>query len=33
VTHRYDVIIIGSGAGGGTIAHGLAPSGARLLIV
>ena len=24
---RYDVIIIGTGAGGGTLAHTLAPSG------
>jgi choline dehydrogenase-like flavoprotein len=31
-TH-YDVIIIGSGAGGGTLAHTLAPSGKRILIV
>jgi len=30
---RYDVIIIGSGAGGGTLAHRLAPSGKRILIV
>ena len=30
---RYDVIIIGSGAGGGTIAHGLAASSARILIL
>src|SRR5690242_3092805 len=26
---RYDVIIIGTGAGGGTLAHRLAPSGKR----
>ena len=31
-TH-YDVIIIGSGAGGGTLAHRLAPSGKRILIL
>src|SRR5687767_5106713 len=31
-TH-FDVIIIGSGAGGGTLAHRLAPSGARILIL
>ncbi len=31
-TH-YDVIIIGSGAGGGTLAHRLAPSGKRVLIL
>ena len=30
---RYDVIIIGSGAGGGTLAHRLAPSGARILLL
>ena len=30
---RYDVIIIGSGAGGGTLAHRLAPSGKRILIL
>jgi choline dehydrogenase-like flavoprotein len=30
---HYDVIIIGSGAGGGTLAHRLAPSGKRLLIL
>src|SRR5262245_31395092 len=29
----YDVIIIGSGAGGGTLARHLAPSGKRVLIV
>jgi choline dehydrogenase-like flavoprotein len=32
-TARYDVIIIGSGAGGGTLAHALAPSGKRILIL
>ena len=32
-TDRYDVIIIGSGAGGGTIAYHLAPSGKRILIL
>jgi choline dehydrogenase-like flavoprotein len=31
-TH-YDVIIIGSGAGGGTLAYRLAPSGKRILII
>jgi len=31
-TH-YDVIIIGTGAGGGTLAHKLAPSGKRILIL
>jgi len=30
---RYDVIIIGSGAGGGTLAYRLAPSGKRILIL
>src|SRR5437868_2843559 len=32
-TEHYDVIIIGSGAGGGTLAHRLAPSGKRILIL
>ena len=31
-TH-YDVIIIGSGAGGGTLAYKLAPSGLRVLLL
>ena len=30
---EYDVIIIGSGAGGGTLAHRLGPSGKRVLIL
>ncbi len=30
---HYDIVVIGSGAGGGTIAHALAGTGARLLIV
>ena len=30
---HYDVIIIGSGAGGGTLAYRLAPSGKRILIL
>jgi choline dehydrogenase-like flavoprotein len=30
---RFDVIIIGSGAGGGTMAHALAGSGARILLI
>ena len=30
---RFDIIIIGSGAGGGTIAHALAPSNARILVL
>ena len=32
-TTHYDVIIIGSGAGGGTLAYRLAPAGARVLIL
>ena len=31
--HHYDVIIIGTGAGGGTLAHRLAPTGKRVLIL
>jgi choline dehydrogenase-like flavoprotein len=30
---HYDVIVIGSGAGGGTLAHTLAPSGKRILML
>jgi|SRR5579875_90287 len=30
---RYDIIIIGTGAGGGTLAHRLAPSGKRILLL
>ena len=30
---RYDVIIVGSGAGGGTLARALAPSGKSILIL
>ena len=33
MSQTYDIVVIGSGAGGGTIAHALAGSGARLLIV
>ncbi|MEU4675204.1 NAD(P)-binding protein [Amycolatopsis sp. NPDC023774] len=33
MTEHYDVIIVGSGAGGGTLAHRLAPSGKRVLIL
>jgi choline dehydrogenase-like flavoprotein len=33
VTAHYDIIIIGSGAGGGTIARALSDSGARILLV
>jgi choline dehydrogenase-like flavoprotein len=32
-TNHYDVIIIGTGAGGGTLAHKLAPSGKRILLL
>ena len=32
-TSHYDVIIIGSGPGGGAVAHKLAPSGKRILIL
>jgi choline dehydrogenase-like flavoprotein len=31
--NHYDVIIIGSGAGGGTLAYALAPSGKRILLL
>src|SRR5262249_30409644 len=30
---EYDVIIVGAGAGGGTLAHRLAPSGRRVLVL
>jgi choline dehydrogenase-like flavoprotein len=33
MTNSYDVIVIGSGAGGGTLAHQLAPSGKRILLL
>jgi choline dehydrogenase-like flavoprotein len=33
VTEHYDVIIIGTGAGGGTLAYRLAPSGKRILLL
>ena len=33
MTENYDVIIIGTGAGGGTLAHTLAPSGKRILLL
>ena len=33
VAEHYDVIIIGTGAGGGTLAHTLAPSGKRILLL
>ncbi|MCA9809091.1 MAG: GMC family oxidoreductase, partial [Candidatus Dadabacteria bacterium] len=31
--NHYDVIIIGTGAGGGTLAHSLAPSGKKILLL
>ena len=31
--NHYDVIIIGTGAGGGTLAHKLAPSGKKILLL
>jgi choline dehydrogenase-like flavoprotein len=33
VTEHYDVIIIGTGAGGGTLAHALASSGKKILLL
>jgi choline dehydrogenase-like flavoprotein len=33
VTEHYDIIIIGSGAGGGTLAHTMASSGKRILLL
>jgi choline dehydrogenase-like flavoprotein len=33
MTEHYDVIIVGAGAGGGTLAYTLAPSGKRLLLL
>jgi choline dehydrogenase-like flavoprotein len=33
MTEHYDVIIIGTGAGGGTLAYRLAPSGKRILLL
>jgi choline dehydrogenase-like flavoprotein len=33
MTESYDVIVIGSGAGGGTLVHRLAPSGKRILLL
>ena len=32
-TNHYDVIIIGTGAGGGTLAHRLAPTGKKILVL
>ena len=33
MAEHWDVVVIGSGAGGGTVAHRLAPSGKRILIL
>jgi choline dehydrogenase-like flavoprotein len=33
MSNDYDIIIIGTGAGGGTLAHRLAPSGKRILVL
>ena len=33
MTDHYDVVIIGSGAGGGTLAWKLAPTGKRILLL
>src|ERR671914_2217426 len=33
MTEHYDVIIIGTGAGGGTLLHRLAPSGKKVLVL
>ncbi len=33
MTEHFDVIIVGSGAGGGTLAHTLAPSGKKILLL
>jgi choline dehydrogenase-like flavoprotein len=33
MSNDYDVIIVGTGAGGGTLAHRLAPSGKRILLL
>ena len=32
-TERFDIVIVGSGAGGGTMAHALSASGARILVL
>src|SRR6187402_2041103 len=32
-TEHFDIVIVGSGAGGGTMAHALAGTGARVLVV
>jgi choline dehydrogenase-like flavoprotein len=33
MAENYDVVIIGTGAGGGTLAHGLANAGKRILLL
>jgi len=33
MSNRYDVIIVGTGAGGGTLLHALAPTGKRILVL
>lgn len=33
MNHNYDIIIIGTGAGGGTLAYALAPTGKRILLI
>jgi choline dehydrogenase-like flavoprotein len=33
MSEHYDVIVIGSGAGGGTLAYALAPTGKRILLL
>ena len=33
MSDHYDLIVIGSGAGGGTLTHALAPTGARILLL
>ena len=33
MSERFDIVIVGAGAGGGTLAHTLAPSGKRILLL
>ncbi len=33
MSERYDIVIVGTGAGGGTLAHRLASSGKRILLL
>ena len=33
MTEQYDVVVIGTGAGGGTLAHSLAASGKSILLL